>query len=87
MPIHWVVGLSVGVPVLPHLPHLYCLENKTRGVVTSLLSDRAWEVLPEVKWGGLKWENCVLSLTHTVTVPVLIVLKNDYTAFAVQGSS
>lgn len=52
MPIHWVVGLSVGVPVPPHLPHLYCLENKTRGVVTSLLSDRAWEVLPEVKWGG-----------------------------------
>lgn len=29
MPIHWVIGLSVGVPVPPHLPHLYRL-----GVVT-----------------------------------------------------
>lgn len=36
MPIHWVIGLSVGVPVPPHLPHLYCLENKTRGGVTTL---------------------------------------------------
>lgn len=25
MPIHWVIGLSVGVPVPPHLPHLYRL--------------------------------------------------------------
>lgn len=61
MPIHWVIGLSVGVPVPPHLPHLYCLENKTRGVVTSE------EVLPD-GGGGLKWDNCVFSLMHIFTV-------------------
>lgn len=31
MPIHWMIGLSVGVPVPPHLPHLYRLQNRTRG--------------------------------------------------------
>lgn len=71
MPIHWVVGLGVGVPVPPHLPHLYCLENKTRGVVTSLLSDRAWEVLPEVKWGGAEMGKlCIEFDTHSYSASV-----------------
>lgn len=70
MPIHWVIGLSVGVPVPPHLPHLYCLENKTRGGVTTLCMGGA-------NWGGggVKWENCGFSLTLLQSASSLVMMR------------